>query len=300
MGQDDMNVLRLAYTNALSQGGKKNSIDAAIIKYVDDSAEATGDSLGEKVAEIPFNFERRRSSCIIRTPTGTLILVCKGAFEEVSSLCTRVRHGRKSSYIEVEARQQLAQRAAVFNIDGYRVIAVAIKELQESDLEENDLLEDLDSNMTLEGLLTFLDPPKADAARSIERLRNLGVDVRVLTGDNLGVALKVSRALNLVQEVDEANVQAVTGPDLARLDRDEFNAVVKTCKIFAKLTSSQKGQVITSLKNAGENVGMLGDGINDCVALRFADAGISVDTGTAVAKNCADGRSLDQLGICVL
>jgi Mg2+-importing ATPase len=295
-----MNVLRLAYTNALSQGGKKNSIDAAIIKYVDDSAEATGDSLGEKVAEIPFNFERRRSSCIIRTPTGTLILVCKGAFEEVSSLCTRVRHGRKSSYIEVEAWQQLAQRAAAFNIDGYRVIAVAIKELQESDLEENDLLEDLDSNMTLEGLLTFLDPPKADAARSIERLRNLGVDVRVLTGDNLGVALKVSRALNLVQEVDEANVQAVTGPDLARLDRDEFNAVVKTCKIFAKLTPSQKGQVITSLKNAGENVGMLGDGINDCVALRFADAGISVDTETAVAKNCADDRSLDQLGICVL
>ena len=250
---------------------------------------AIGESLGKKVAEIPFNFEKRRSSCIIRTSNGKCLLVCKGAFEEVSSLCTKIRSGPGSSLMDEEARDRVTQCASSYNNDGYRVIVVATTEVQEGDLDDDDLVGSLDSDMIFEGLLTFLDPPKDDAAPSIERLQALGVDVKVLTGDNLGVALKVCRTLELVKEVDEGDVQSITGPELAKLQPEDFNQVVKTCKIFAKLTPSQKGDVIMSLKNAGHSVGMLGDGINDCVALRFADAGISVDTGAAVAKNCADG-----------
>jgi Mg2+-importing ATPase len=289
MGHDNVAVLNLAYVNALNQSGKKNSIDSAILRYVDEGKKVVGRSLGEKVAEIPFSFEKRRSSCIIRIPNGGLLLVCKGAFEEVSSLCTRIRYGRESSTTEQEALKELTQRVTTFNGDGYRVIVVATKEVKQSSLENDNLLEDLDRNMTLEGVLTFLDPPKDDAAVSIEQLQALGVDVKVLTGDNLGVALKVCRSLDLVKEVDEGVVQATTGPDLAKLQPGEFRDVVRTCKVFAKLTPSQKGEVVMSLKNAGETVGMLGDGVNDCVALRFADAGISVDTGTAAAKSCADG-----------
>lgn len=156
-------------------------------------------------------------------------------------------------------------------------------------MEDDDNLEGLGCNMIVEGFLTFLDPPKDDAKASIAPLQELGVDVRVLTGDNIAVAMKVCRSLDLVKDANEENIQAITGPDLAKLeDTDQFHHVVKHCKIFAKLTPSQKGQVVMSLKGQGEVVDMLGDGISDCVALRFADAGISVDTGANVAKDCAD------------
>ena len=290
-GRDDKQVLKLAYINALYQSGKTNSIDSAIIKCVDENKSLIEGPLGEKVAEIPFNFERRRSSCIIRTPTGKLLLICKGAFEERSTLCTAACYGLGTSPVNSEeVKAAINQRVRAYNNDGYRVIAVATKQLNDWDMTDVDSMDELESSMKLVGLLTFLDPPKDDAATSIAQLHNLGVEVKVLTGDNLGVAMKVSRSLNLVRYLDEEGAQAISGPALARMDSNEFDSATKTCKIFAKLTPSQKGDVILSLKKAGENVGMLGDGINDCVALRFADAGISVDTGAPVAKSCADGE----------
>ncbi len=290
-GNKDQRTLQLAYVNAVNQSGKNNSIDSAILEFVDAAEKATAIAMGKKVAEIPFTFEKRRSSCIVRTPARKLLLITKGAFEEILALCNHARQGKEILQLDSSLRQNLCQRAADFNAEGYRVIAVAVKEVYECDFKDDDQLESLESSMTVEGLLTFLDPPKDDAAASIERLQDLGVDIKVLTGDNLGVALKVCRTLNLVTHVDERDVQAITGPDLAKLEgTEEFNEVVKTCRIFAKLTPGQKGQIIMSLKAAGEAVGMLGDGINDCVALRFADAGISVDTGASVAKDCADGE----------
>jgi P-type Mg2+ transporter len=285
-GIEKHKIFQLAYINAINQSGKKNSIDQAILKHI--VVEEKEVNLGKKVAEISFNFETRRSSCVIQTPTKKLLLICKGAFEEVSSLCTHIRINNHRVALDAKHRQELTQRAAAFNDDGYRVILIATREVLASEMEENDSFEGLDTNMTAEGLLTFLDPPKDDAKASIARLQELGVDVRVLTGDNLGVAIKVCQTLNLVKEVEEGEFQAITGPELARLEGTDFDRVVKHCKIFAKLTPSQKGQVIMSLRAAGEAVGMLGDGINDCVALRFADTGISVDSGMNVAKDCAD------------
>jgi Mg2+-importing ATPase len=298
MGNEKHGIFQLAYINAINQSGKKNSIDSAILKHIKDEKEV---NLGHRVAEIPFSFESRRSSCIIRTPTRKLMLICKGAFEEVSSLCTHIRYGNEVVALDTKNLRELTHRAAAYNTDGFRVIAIATREIQEYEVEIEDVYEGLDTNMIIEGLLTFLDPPKDDAKASIERLQNLGVDVRVLTGDNLGVALKVCRTLNLVREASEDEIQAITGPDLASLEgTDEFERVIKTCKIFAKLTPSQKGQVITCLRNSGEVVGMLGDGINDCVALRLADAGISVDSGMNVAKDCADViLTKKELGIIV-
>ena len=279
--------MQLAYINAINQNGKKNSIDSAILKIIEVGKKKV--DLGQKVTEIPFNFETRRSSCIIRTPAQSLLLICKGAFEEVVSLCTHIRVESDAVSLNADHRLELSKRAAGFNADGYRVIIVATRRVLEYEVEDENQIGGLDSDMTVEGLLTFLDPPKDDAKASIQRLQELGVEVKVLTGDNLGVALKVCRTLNLVKAFDEEAVQAITGPDLAALEgTDEFDRVVKQCTIFAKLTPSQKGQVVMHLKATGEVVGMLGDGINDCVALRFADAGISVDSGANVAKDCAD------------
>jgi Mg2+-importing ATPase len=287
LGKEDPKIFHLAYSNAFHQSGKKNSIDSAILKH--NEVNEKDINLGQKVAEIPFNFETRRSSSIISTPAGKLLLICKGAFEEVLSLCTHIRFGHDLLVLDADRRKELSLKAAKFNDDGYRVIIVASREIHAYEVERGDEFEGLDTRMTVEGLLTFLDPPKADAKASIQRLQELGVDVRVLTGDNLGVALKVCRTLNLVQEVKEGEIQAITGPELARIeDAATLDRVIKHCKIFAKLTPSQKGQVVMSLKEQGEVVGMLGDGINDCVALRFADAGISVDSGMNVAKDCAD------------
>jgi Mg2+-importing ATPase len=160
-------------------------------------------------------------------------------------------------------------------------------------MDEDECLGGLESDMTLYGLLTFMDPPKEDAAAAVAHLQRAGVEIKVLTGDNLRIALKVCRSLNIFRpdsaDVLEAGVNAITGTELARLTPAEFRETVLKCFIFAKLTPAQKGDVVMALKqHRGQVVGMLGDGINDCIALRTADVGISVDSAVPVAKECAD------------
>lgn len=287
-GATNDRVFQLAYTNAHYQSGKKNSIDTAILKGHGTDEKRAPTVLGEFVAEIPFNFEKRRSGAIIREDaTGALALICKGAFEEVLTLCSLIRFNGQLVELKATHNDLVIQRAAELNNDGYRVLAVATKVINASHLNNEDSFEDIESRMVLEGFLAFLDPPKDDAALSIARLRELGVETKVLTGDSLGIALKVCRSMNMTGNVEEG-IRTITGSELAELDGPEFHEAVQLCTIFAKLAPSQKGDVIMSLKASGHAVGMLGDGINDCVALRFADVGISVDTGTNVAKDCAD------------
>jgi P-type Mg2+ transporter len=183
---------------------------------------------------------------------------------------------------------ELIRMVQRFNGDGFRVILVATRDISIGHTQD-DNFHGLDIDLTAEGLLTFLDPLKDDAQASVVRLRELGVDTRILTGDNLGVAMKICSELKLVEQMDEVFSQAITEPELAKLeDTETFHKTIKHCKVFAKLTPIQKGQVIDSLKGQGEVVGMLGDGINDSLALRKADAGISVHKATNVAKDSAD------------
>ncbi|KAI1971192.1 hypothetical protein LOZ53_004490 [Ophidiomyces ophidiicola] len=287
-GDKNKGVFQLAFINASSQDLQANNIDTAITKF---QAEAKVEIASyETISRIPFTFERRRSSCIVRGPTKKLKLICKGAFEEVSELCTSVRDGSEVVSLDPERRKKLTAQSNSLSSEGYRVILVASREIRELEIGDPDMIEEnLECHLVLEGLLTLLDPPKEDAAESIEQLQRLGVDVRILTGDNLPIALKLCQSLNLVSSVDEENTQAMTGADLARLEgTEQFHSAIRTCKVFAKLTPAQKGQVVLSLKQNGDCVGMLGDGINDCVALRLADVGISVDSGAGVAKDCAD------------
>ena len=243
-GTSDNRVLQLGYINATNQSGKKNSIDAALLRHVEGTEKQTSTPPHEKVAEIPFTFEKRRSSCIVRNAsTGKLLLICKGAFEEVLALCPTFRNGAALVTATTANRQMLLKQVTALNNDGYRVILVATKEINERDIGDEESLMEADNDMTVEGLLTFLDPPKEDAAPSIHRLQTLGVEVKVLTGDNLGVAMKVCRSLDLIQEAEEGAIQAINGPDLAKLEgTDEYDEVLKTCRVFAKLTPNQKGK----------------------------------------------------------
>ncbi|KAH7110047.1 HAD-like domain-containing protein [Dactylonectria estremocensis] len=244
-----------------------------------------------KLRPSPFNFERRRSGCIVRGVTGANILICKGAFDEVLALCSSMRAGGQTVQFDERSRQVLAQQVHKLNTEGYRVLLVAMKPLAKIDLDDEDDLKGLESHMVLDGMISFVDPPKDDAAQSITQLKALGVEVKILTGDTLAVALNVCRSLELLSqdEAAESEVQSITGPNLAQLEAtDEFDQVVKSCKVFAKLTPNQKGMVVASLRKASHCVGMLGDGINDCIALRGSDVGISVDSGAGVAKDCAD------------
>lgn len=223
LGREDFRVFDLAHANATAQSGTKNSIDTAILKH---PASAQVLHMGEKTGEIAFNFESRRSSAILRSEEEKHLLICKGAYEEVLALCSNIRLGVESQALSPDYVDALNSLVAAFNHNGYRVILVATKEFLDINDCETDF-DGLDTDMTLEGMLTFLDPPKDDAKASIARLQELGIDVRVLTGDNMGVALKICRELEIVTEYYEDHIQAISGPDLARLDDSEFDAVVK-------------------------------------------------------------------------
>ncbi|KAG5952406.1 hypothetical protein E4U53_000970 [Claviceps sorghi] len=291
-GETNVDVLKLATVDSVVQGSNGNNIDGAIIEHRMDDGRPVDIAQYEKVAAIPFNFERRRSACVVKGATRTNLLIVKGAFEEVLRICSTVRQGGVTLPLDFQKKQMLVARANALNKDGYRVLLVAEKKVGEVDMRDEDSLQELETNMVLEGILSFIDPPKDDAAESIAQLRDLGVEVKVLTGDALPVAVNVCQRLELISRDDVAendDVQAITGPELALLEgTDEYDSVVRTCKVFAKLTPSQKATVIGSLRKSGHCVGMLGDGINDCMALRRADVGISVESGASVAKDCAD------------
>ncbi|EEU35989.1 uncharacterized protein NECHADRAFT_49652 [Fusarium vanettenii 77-13-4] len=302
MGEDSLGVIELAKVDSSIQGDSGNNMDRAILNcQLPDGGEIPVAHY-DKVQAIPFDFERRRSGCIVRGITGDNLFIVKGAFDEVLSLCSSMRFRGKSEHLDHEVRRQLSQRATRMNEHGHRVILVATRNLGKPRLVDDLELGTLEIGMTVEGIISFVDPPKDDAKDAVARLTGLGVRVKVLTGDSLPVALNVCGSLELIQRGDaiEEDAEAITGPDLAALEgSDEFDLAVERCTVFAKVTPKQKSMIVTSLQKAGHCVGMLGDGINDCIALRDADVGISVDSGAGVAKDCAD-LILTEKGLSII
>ncbi|KAK3362402.1 magnesium-translocating P-type ATPase [Lasiosphaeria hispida] len=312
LSQESREVLELAFTTAVSQTGKKNDIDIAILKAGAAAAEMEKKlSLGEWVADIPFQFEKRISGSVVRTSQGNLLAIVKGAIEEILATSETIRQNNSIVALTDAHKAEMLSRALQYNDDGYRVLGIASKTVGPSDTNgENDpdeevaemIADDYGLDLVFEGLLTFLDPPRDDSAAAIASLQQLGVEVKVLTGDNERVALKICRDLNLFSPDIEAGLQSASGLSLSRLSQEAFASTAQHSTIFAKLTPSQKGQIVVSLKqhcnSAASPVGMFGDGINDCTALRFADVGISVSSAAPAAKDCADviltdpGRSL--------
>ena len=298
-GEETLNVIELAKVDSQIQGNSGNNMDRAILGFRLPDGGEVAIAHYEKVRAIPFDFERRRSGSVVRGITGQNLIIVKGAFEEVLARCSSMRSHGKCDHLSDEQQQGWRKMAMQMNMEGYRVLLVATRTLGKSFINDVDMLE---TNMTLEGMISFFDPPKDDAKEAIASLIDLGVSVKVLTGDTLPVALNICRSLELLQQRDSTNddTEAISGPELALLeDSVEFDLAVERCSVFAKVTPKQKGLIVKSLQKAGHCVGMLGDGINDCSALRDADVGISVDSGAGVAKDCAD-LILTEKGLSII
>lgn len=280
-GQRDTRLLELAWLNSHHQSGVKNLMDQAVLRFAGEHRDFQPPYAYAKVDELPFDFIRRRLSVIVKDARGEHLLVSKGAVEEMLAIASHVEVNGQQLPLDADRRQRLLDQAAAFNQDGFRVLLVGTRAIPAAQGKAQYHSAD-ERELVIRGLLTFLDPPKDSAGPAIAALREMGVKVKVLTGDNPVVTCKVCREVGLVPG------QPLLGQDIERLDDTQLKALVEERTVFAKLTPLQKSRVLKALQANGHTVGFLGDGINDAPALRDADVGISVDSGTDIAKESAD------------
>ena len=278
-GKEDLEVLKYAFLNANFQTGLKGNIDEAVIKrgLEYDMSDKTKDF--KKIDEIPFDFTRRRLSVIVKENDNKSMMITKGAVEEILNMCTLVDDKGKIAPITNAIKENVKQISKKLNSDGLRVIAVCKKDVTDhnSPFEVSD-----EKNMILAGFIGFLDPPKESAKESIKKLNKSGIRVIVLTGDNAEVTKCIC---------DRVGIQSkgiVTGNEVDKLSDAAMLRILKKNNIFVKLSPIQKARVVRILKEAGNVVGYMGDGINDSPSLTNSDVGISVDTAVDVAKESAD------------
>ena len=276
-GRESEDVLLYGYLISHFQTGLKNLLDRAILDSSDFHAKAATDKY-KKLDEIPFDFTRRMMSVLVENPEGQSILLTKGAPEEIFLHSSRFELDGKLSPMDPRLMVGLKEEYESLSNDGFRVLAVATKELPGKRLcSKND-----ERELVLRGYVAFLDPPKKTAARALEALHQHGVMVKILTGDNHLISRKVCKDVGLLAD------PMLLGGDVEKMSDSELaEAAVKTT-LFARLSPAHKERVIRALRGKGHVVGFMGDGINDAPALRSADVGISVDTATDIAKESAD------------
>jgi Mg2+-importing ATPase len=278
-GEESQRVLQYAYLNSHFQSGLKNLLDIAVLQHVEMHGILGIDKGFAKIDEIPFDFSRRRLSVVVSQGPDKHILVCKGAVEEIFAVCSRYEIDGTTGRLDESHFATAKEETIALNSDGFRVVAVAYKELDASQTvysaaDERDLI--------LLGYIAFLDPPKESAAGAIAALAEKGVRVKILTGDNEVITRKVCREVKL----DSGEI--LLGTRIDAMAEEELAAIAERTTVFAKLTPSQKERIVQALHRKGHVVGFLGDGINDSPALKAADVGISVDTAVDIAKESAD------------
>ncbi|WOJ91813.1 HAD-IC family P-type ATPase (plasmid) [Methylocapsa polymorpha] len=303
-GEDSERVLEYAYLNSYYQSGLKNLLDVAVLQHVE-----LGENLHLRhrygiVDEIPFDFVRRRLSVVlaregggaiferrwmarllrrlsgVRSPEkGAHVLICKGAVEEVFSACKHYELDNKLGALDANHLAQAQTKTRALNEDGFRVVAVAYKEIinPKQSYSVND-----ETGLTLLGYIAFLDPPKESTGAAIAALNQSGVAVKILTGDNEIITRKICREVGL--EVD----RIALGPEIEKMSDAALADLAASVAVFAKVSPAQKARVIGALQSKGHVVGFLGDGINDSPALKVADVGVSVDAAVEIAKESAD------------
>ncbi|WP_239352514.1 magnesium-translocating P-type ATPase, partial [Snodgrassella communis] len=282
-GNNDSEVLQLAWLNSSYQSGMKNLMDKAIVRFAQEPENSAVINEGgyRKIDELPFDFVRRRLSVVLRDEEQHHVLICKGAVEEMLSISSCVYEQGQYLPLDTARREQLLALAESYNKEGFRVLAIGKKYIAPEARKAQYAVAD-ETELTLFGFLTFLDPPKDSAAQAIAALSENGVAVKVLTGDNAIVTRKICHEVGI-----EAG-QPLLGNDIEGLSDEALKSLLKQHTVFAKLTPLQKSRIIRLLQENGHTVGFLGDGINDAPALRDADVGISVDTATDIAKESAD------------
>jgi Mg2+-importing ATPase len=276
-------VLALAYLNSHFQTGLKNVMDRAILDY-QHLHEQLNVPQCEKVDEIPFDFSRKVMSVVVRLPEGTHRLICKGAPEEVFRRCGGFELDSESCPMEHVVIEDLREEYLELSGDGFRVLALACKDVEPKAAYGK---ED-ECDLTLQGYVAFLDPPKDSARPALRALHEHGVAVKVLTGDNELVSCKICREVGIVTD------QILLGSQIETMSDVELAEAVDKSVLFARVSPVHKRRIIKALQDKGHVVGFLGDGINDAPALRAADVGISVDTAVDIAKESADAILLEK------
>src|SRR5476649_2094995 len=280
-GKRNDSVLALAWLNSHHQSGMKNLMDQAVVQFSEADPKFQKPTRYAKVDELPFDFIRRRLSIIVKDVRADHLLICKGAVEEMLTISTHVMEGEAVVPLDDKRRQNLLTLANDYNKDGFRVLAVGTRDIFKPDTKTQYKTAD-ERELVIRGFLTFLDPPKETAGPAIAALREIGVRIKVLTGDNAVVTSKICRQVGLEPGLP------LLGQEIEHMDDAVLKRMVEERTVFAKLTPLQKSRVLKSLQSNGHTVGFLGDGINDAPALRDADVGISVDSGTDIAKESAD------------
>jgi Mg2+-importing ATPase len=278
-GEESDSVLEYAYLNSYYQTGLKNLLDVAVLEHVEVNRELSVATAFRKVDEIPFDFTRRRMSVVVAEQDQHHLLICKGAVEEVLAACTHAQRGEAAEPMTEQMLAQVRELTADLNEEGLRVVAVAIKQMPPT--RETYSKAD-ESDLTLVGYISFLDPPKESSAPALKALADHGVAVKILTGDNHLVTRKICK------EVGLPTSGIVLGADVERMSEDELAATAEQNNVFARLTPAHKERIVRSLRSRGHVVGFMGDGINDASAIRAADIGISVDSAVDIAKEAAD------------
>ncbi len=282
-GHNDHEVLQLAWLNSSYQSGMKNLMDKAIVRFAQEPENRAYINTGgfQKIDELPFDFVRRRLSVVLQDEQRRHVLICKGAVEEMLSISSCVYEQGQSLPLDATRRKQLLALTESYNKEGFRVLAIGKKYINDDQQKAQYAVAD-ETELTLCGFLTFLDPPKDSAAQAIAALSENGVAVKVLTGDNAIVTRKICHEVGI-----EVGLPLL-GNDIENLSDEALKPILEQHTVFAKLTPLQKSRIIRLLQENGHTVGFLGDGINDAPALRDADVGISVDTATDIAKESAD------------
>jgi P-type Mg2+ transporter len=280
-GDPSDKVLQYGYLNSYHHTGLKNLLDNAILDHeeLEDALKAKGKY--RKIDEIPFDFNRKRMSVIVEDMTGLNTLICKGAVEEVMTLCSRVDVDGKVIDMLPEYHKKGRQIASDLNNQGFRVIALAYKEMPGATDEPTYAIKD-ESELILLGFLSFLDPPKDTATQALKQLHNLSVDVKILTGDNEIITAYICKEVGMPIE------KILLGPQIELMSEVELDEAVTSVSVFAKLAPAHKERIIHALQRKGHVVGFMGDGINDAPALKAADVGISVDSAVDIAKESSD------------
>ncbi|HIE4011925.1 TPA: magnesium-translocating P-type ATPase [Serratia marcescens] len=278
-GASSERVLRYAWLNSFYQTGLKNLLDVAVLSCAEQNQQPQALQNYRKVDEIPFDFVRRRMSVVVAKDNEYHELVCKGALEEMLAICSHVRHEDEVIPLSEALLARIRRITDDLNQQGLRVVAVANKILP-AQTHEYGVADE--SDLILEGYVAFLDPPKESTAPALAALKQNGVTVKILTGDNELVAAKVCRDVGL--EADHL----LRGSEIEQMDDEQLAQAAARTTVFAKLTPLHKERIVKLLRRQGHVVGFMGDGINDAPALRAADIGISVDSAVDIAKEAAD------------
>ena len=278
-GEEDVTILKQAYINASFQTGLKGNIDEAIINRGIENNVPNMVQDYKKIDEIPFDFSRRRLSVIVKDLDEKVLIITKGAVEEILNICTLAEDKGQIITLTKEIKENIQRISKNMNKEGLRVIAVCKKQC-EGKVDNFDVQDE--KNMILLGFIGFLDPPKESAKESIQKMNKCGIRVVVLTGDNAEVTKSVCDRVGIKSK------NIILGSELDKLQDMAVLRLVKKNNIFAKLSPIQKARIIRLLKEAGNVVGYMGDGINDSPSLTNSDVGISVDTAVDIAKESAD------------